>query len=77
MTFYIKGHRFGYELQRLAQTFFFGQKIEVIEGAPDDGVNTFTPCSTGSACFCVRACVPVCRAGCLLMQRAGRTKNRW
>ncbi len=38
MTFYIKGHRFGYELQRLAQTFFFGEKIEVIEGAPDDGV---------------------------------------
>ena len=37
MTFYIKGHRFGYELQRLAQVFFFGEKIEMAEGAPDDG----------------------------------------
>lgn len=38
MTVFIKGHRFGYELQRVAQMFYFGKKVEVAEGEPQDGL---------------------------------------
>ncbi len=36
MTVFIKGHHFGYELQRVAQMFYFGEKVEVAEGEPQD-----------------------------------------
>ncbi|MEM1485942.1 coproporphyrinogen dehydrogenase HemZ [Oscillospiraceae bacterium PP1C4] len=36
MKIYIKGHTFGYELQRVAQMFFPGEKVEVSQGEPDE-----------------------------------------
>ncbi len=35
MTVFLKGHHFGYELQRVAQMFFFGEKVEISEGEPE------------------------------------------
>ena len=37
MKLYIEGHSFGYELQRVAQMFFPGERIEVAEGPPPAG----------------------------------------
>ncbi len=37
MTIFIKGHSFGYELQRVAQMFFPGEKVSVVQGEPDAG----------------------------------------
>lgn len=37
MTLFISGHRYGYELQRVAQMFYFGEKVAVVEGAPSQG----------------------------------------
>lgn len=34
MKIFIKGHCFGYELQRVTQLFYFGEKVEVIQGEP-------------------------------------------
>ena len=34
MTIFIDGHTFGYELQRVAQMFFPGERVEVAQGAP-------------------------------------------
>ncbi len=37
MTVFLKGHHFGYELQRVAQMFFFGEKVEIADGEPEAG----------------------------------------
>lgn len=37
MTLFVDGHSYGYELQRVAQMFCFGEKVEVAQGAPPDG----------------------------------------
>lgn len=34
MILYISGHRYGYELQRITQLFFFGEKVTVVQGTP-------------------------------------------
>ena len=34
MTIFIKGHSYGYELQRVAQMFCFGEKVQIREGVP-------------------------------------------
>ena len=34
MTLFIEGHAFGYELSRVAQMFFPGEKVVFQEGAP-------------------------------------------
>ncbi|WP_101909561.1 coproporphyrinogen dehydrogenase HemZ [Marasmitruncus massiliensis] len=37
MTVFLRGHHFGYELQRVAQMFFFGEKVEIADGEPEAG----------------------------------------
>ncbi len=37
MTVFLKGHHFGYELQRVAQMFFFGEKVGITDGEPEAG----------------------------------------
>lgn len=45
MTVFIKGHHFGYELQRVAQMFYFGEKVEVAEGEPSDDLDSRYLCT--------------------------------